>query len=136
MLDLWTRILGIMDRLMNSGQSNMLVEAVPETLKNVLLVMASAEHLVPPPSTADNEARTEQQKQLWVETWTRTEKFMPGLMPELFPGAGKEPAPAPAPVLAADVASNEKVESASEDGSSSNGTEESGDATAPNARVA
>jgi brefeldin A-resistance guanine nucleotide exchange factor 1 len=131
MLDLWTRILGTMDRLMNSGQSNMLVEAVPETLKNVLLVMASAEHLVPPPATADNEKRSEQQKQLWEETWTRTEKFMPGLMPELFPGAGKEPAPAPAPAaaapaIAADASSNEKAESASEDGSSSNATEESG----------
>jgi brefeldin A-resistance guanine nucleotide exchange factor 1 len=128
MLDLWTRILGTMDRLMNSGQSNMLVEAVPETLKNVLLVMASAEHLVPPPATADIEARTEQQKLLWEETWTRTEKFMPGLMPELFPGAGREPAPAsaPAPAVAADVPSNEKAESVSEDGSSSNATEESG----------
>ena len=122
MLDLWTRILGTMDRLMNSGQSNMLVEAVPETLKNVLLVMASAEHLVPPPATADNETRTEQQKSLWVETWTRTEKFMPGLMPELFPGAGKEPAPAPA--VAAETAGSEKTESASEDGTSSSGSTE------------
>jgi brefeldin A-resistance guanine nucleotide exchange factor 1 len=141
MLDLWTRILGIMDRLMNSGQSNMLVEAVPETLKNVLLVMASAEHLVPPPSTADGETRTEQQRLLWTETWTRTEKFMPGLMPELFPGAGKEPAPAPAPATAppaaADTASNnEKVESASEDGSSSQGTEDSGAAVAADAQKA
>jgi brefeldin A-resistance guanine nucleotide exchange factor 1 len=128
MLDLWTRILGTMDRLMNSGQSNMLVEAVPETLKNVLLVMASAEHLVPPPATADVETRSEQQKLLWEETWTRTEKFMPGLMPELFPGAGKEPAPATAtaPAVPADASSNEKVESASEDGASSNATEESG----------
>lgn len=121
MLDLWTRILGTMDRLMNSGQSNMLVEAVPETLKNVLLVMASAEHLVPPPATADSETRTDQQKQLWTETWTRTEKFMPGLMPELFPGAGKEPAPA---AVAAETPSNEKAESASEDGSSSSGSTE------------
>lgn len=121
MLDLWTRILGTMDRLMNSGQSNMLVEAVPETLKNVLLVMASAEHLVPPPATAESETRTDQQKQLWTETWTRTEKFMPGLMPELFPGAGKEPAPA---VVAAETPSNEKTDSASEDGSSSSGSTE------------
>lgn len=96
MLDLWTRILATMDRLMNSGQSNVLVEAVPESLKNVLLVMASAGYLVPPPSSpsADGgQARSESQKQLWSETWTRTEKFMPGLMPELFPDAGKEEAP-------------------------------------------
>lgn len=138
MLDLWTRILGTMDRLMNSGQSNMLVEAVPETLKNVLLVMASAEHLVPPPATADAETRSEQQKQLWTETWTRTEKFMPGLMPELFPGAGKEPAPAPVPQGAAEPSSNEKekAESVSEDGSSTQGTEKSSAADAADAQKA
>lgn len=131
MLDLWTRILGTMDRLMNSGQSNMLVEAVPETLKNVLLVMASAEHLVPPPAAAASDSRTEQQKQLWVETWTRTEKFMPGLMPELFPGAGKEPEPAPAPAASVQESGNEKAESVSEDGeSSSQGSEDSAPAAA------
>jgi brefeldin A-resistance guanine nucleotide exchange factor 1 len=124
MLDLWTRILAIVDRLMNSGQSNMLVEAVPETLKNVLLVMASAELLVPPPATVSGEERTEQQRLLWTETWTRTEKFMPGLMPELFPGAGKEPAAVPA-VL--EAASGEKLD---EDGVSLNGTEESETAAA------
>jgi brefeldin A-resistance guanine nucleotide exchange factor 1 len=128
MLDLWTRILDTMDRLMNSGQSNMLVEAVPETLKNVLLVMASAEHLIPPPASADKEERTEQQQQIWAETWTRTEKFMPGLMPELFPGAGKEPAP---PAQPAQAPGNGKPESVSEDGSSSSqDTEESAPAVA------
>lgn len=134
MLDLWTRILGTMDRLMNSGQSNMLVEAVPETLKNVLLVMASAEHLVPPPSSASSESRSESQKQLWIETWTRTEKFMPGLMPELFPGASKEPAQeptsAPAPV------SNEKAESVSEDGTSSDASQEGSEEQAAPATAA
>lgn len=40
MLDLWLRILDIMDRLMNSGQGDNLEEAVPESLKNILLVMA------------------------------------------------------------------------------------------------
>jgi brefeldin A-resistance guanine nucleotide exchange factor 1 len=133
MLDLWTRILETMDRLMNSGQSNMLVEAVPETLKNVLLVMASAEHLIPPPAAADKEERTEQQQQIWTETWTRTEKFMPGLMPELFPGAGKEPAPAAQP---AQAPSNGKAESVSEDGSSSSqDTEESAPAAAAEAKA-
>jgi brefeldin A-resistance guanine nucleotide exchange factor 1 len=134
MLDLWTRILDTMDRLMNSGQSNMLVEAVPETLKNVLLVMASAEHLIPPPATADKEERTEQQQQIWTETWTRTEKFMPGLMPELFPDAGKEPAPA---AQSAQVPSNGKAESVSEDGSSSTqDTEESAPALATETKAA
>ena len=88
-LDLWTRILDIMDRLMNSGQSDTLVEAVPESLKNVLLVMSSGDYLTPP--SADGEEQTPQQRELWTETWTRIERFLPGLMPELFPDAAKEP---------------------------------------------
>ena len=82
-LDLWVKILGIMDRLMNSGQSDVLMEAVPESLKNILLVMSSDGYLVPPSETPDEQI--EQQKQLWTETWTRLERFLPGLMPELFP---------------------------------------------------
>ncbi|RMZ34859.1 hypothetical protein D0859_01016 [Hortaea werneckii] len=39
--ELWTSILDIMDRFMNSGQNDTLVEAVPESLKNVLLVMSN-----------------------------------------------------------------------------------------------
>lgn len=81
-LDLWVKILTIMDRLINSGQSDNIVEAVPESLKNVLLVMSSGQHLVPP---SDKGEQTEQQKQLWTETWMRLDRFLPGLMPELFP---------------------------------------------------
>ncbi|KAA8571032.1 hypothetical protein EYC84_000398 [Monilinia fructicola] len=43
----WLKILDIMDRLMNSGQGDSLEEAVPESLKNVLLVMSSSGYLVP-----------------------------------------------------------------------------------------
>ena len=82
-LDLWIKILGIMDRLMNSGQSDTLEEAVPESLKNILLVMSSGGYLVPP--SENPEEQTEQQKQLWAETCTRLERFLPDLMPSLFP---------------------------------------------------
>ncbi|KAK0896856.1 GDP/GTP exchange factor for ARF [Friedmanniomyces endolithicus] len=95
-LDLWVKIMGIMDRLMNSGMGagDMLVEAVPESLKNILLVMASGNHLAPPPAAEDgSDERTEQQRELWSETWTRLERFLPGLMPELFPDVGKEAKP-------------------------------------------
>ncbi|KAF2771581.1 Sec7-domain-containing protein [Teratosphaeria nubilosa] len=103
-LSLWTKILGIMDRLMNSGQSDMLVEAVPESLKNILLVMASDGHLVVPPVEGADE-RTEQQRELWDETYTRLERFLPGLMVELFPDAGSVKANKPvAAGEAADVA--------------------------------
>ncbi|KAK4544424.1 hypothetical protein LTR36_004315 [Oleoguttula mirabilis] len=89
-LDLWVRILGIMDRLMNSGQNDMLVEAVPESLKNVLLVMSNGGYLIPPSNS--NDEQTPQQEEIWTETWTRLERFLPGMMPELFPEASKEPA--------------------------------------------
>jgi golgi-specific brefeldin A-resistance guanine nucleotide exchange factor 1 len=93
-LDLWVKILGIMDRFMNCGQNDgMIVEAVPESLKNVLLVMASGGYMIPPQADGgegDGDGRTEQQKELWAETWTRLERFLPGLMPELFPEATKE----------------------------------------------
>lgn len=84
-LDLWVKILGIMDRLMNSGQSDLLVEAVPESLKNILLVMGSGGYMVPPKKGEEEDSRTELQQQLWSETWERLEKFLPGLMPEVFP---------------------------------------------------
>lgn len=90
-LDLWVKILGIMDRLLNSGQNESLVEAVPESLKNILLVMSSGGYLVPPSEKPDEQ--TEQQKQLWIETWTRLERFLPGLMPEIFPGEANKPKP-------------------------------------------
>lgn len=88
-LDLWVKILGIMDRLMNSGQSDTLEEAVPESLKNILLVMSNGGYLVPPSEKPDEQ--TEQQKQLWAETWTMLDRFLPDLMPSLFPGEANKP---------------------------------------------
>ncbi|KAI5846901.1 hypothetical protein BZA05DRAFT_376959 [Tricharina praecox] len=76
MLGLWLRILDIMDRLMNSGQGDHLEEAVPESLKNILLVMASGGFLEP---EADGKS------QLWEQTWKRLERFLPDLKEELFP---------------------------------------------------
>ncbi|KAJ6144511.1 hypothetical protein N7470_008406 [Penicillium chermesinum] len=48
MLTLWLQILDILDRMMNSGQGDSLEEAIPESLKNILLVMADGGYLVPP----------------------------------------------------------------------------------------
>ncbi|KAK4999865.1 GDP/GTP exchange factor for ARF [Elasticomyces elasticus] len=88
MLDLWVKILEVMDRLMNSGQRDSLEEAVPESLKNVLLVMSSGGYLAPP---SEDTEQTEQQQQLWHETWMRLNRFLPGLMPELFPDVASVP---------------------------------------------
>lgn len=78
MLDLWLRILDIMDRLMNSGQGDNLEEAVPESLKNILLVMADGGFIQPP---SDGSPPTE----LWDETCKRVDRFLPGLVAEIFP---------------------------------------------------
>ncbi|KOS20640.1 Uncharacterized protein ESCO_006797 [Escovopsis weberi] len=76
MLDLWIKIIEIMDRLMNSGQGDSLEEAVRENLKNVVLFMASSGFLVSPqkdPSKAE----------LWNETWKRVDRFLPDLRSDL-----------------------------------------------------
>ena len=55
---------------------------MPESLKNILLVMSSGGYLAPPNKV---EGQTEQQTKIWNETWARLERFLPELMPELFP---------------------------------------------------
>ncbi|KAK0119533.1 GDP/GTP exchange factor for ARF [Cadophora gregata] len=83
MLDLWLKILDIMDRLMNSGQGDSLEEAVLESLKNILLVMSSSSFLVPP-------SKDPSQEKLWVETWKRIDRFLPDLRKDLGLDAPKE----------------------------------------------
>ncbi|KAF2083553.1 Sec7-domain-containing protein [Saccharata proteae CBS 121410] len=84
MLDLWLKILGIMDRLMNSGQGDNLEEAVPESLKNILLVMSSGGYLAPPDQKPE-------QEELWRETWKKLDRFLPNLFTELFPEEAGKP---------------------------------------------
>ncbi|KAJ4213439.1 GDP/GTP exchange factor for ARF [Fusarium solani] len=76
MLDLWIKIIEIMDRLMNSGQGDSLEEAVRENLKNVLLFMASSGYLVSPNKDPSKE-------ELWSETWKRIDRFLPDLRGDL-----------------------------------------------------
>ncbi|KAF2838962.1 cytohesin-2 [Patellaria atrata CBS 101060] len=78
MVELWLRILAIMDRLMNSGQGEHLEEAVAENLKNILYVMKNGGYLATP------EERPELEN-LWTETWKRLERFLPDLFGEVFP---------------------------------------------------
>lgn len=54
-------------------------EAIPESIKNILLVMADSGHLTPPPtSDADKQ-------KIWTETKKRLDRFLPNLFGELFP---------------------------------------------------
>ena len=78
MLQLWLRILDILDRMMNSGQGDAIVEAVPESLKNILLVMAGAGYLSRPEVNPGNE-------KIWTETKKRLDRFLPDLFTEVFP---------------------------------------------------
>lgn len=87
LLDLWLKIITIMDRLMNSGQGDNLEEAVSENLKNMLLVMSNGGYLAPPDEKPE-------QEEIWIETWKRINRFQPNLFAELFPEeAGKPPKP-------------------------------------------
>ncbi|KAK2792707.1 GDP/GTP exchange factor for ARF [Onygenales sp. PD_12] len=90
MLDLWLKILDILDRMMNSGQGDSLEEAVPESLKNILLVMADGGYLASPTEDPSKE-------KLWVETQKRLDRFLPHLFSEIFPPKPVEQQPAPPP---------------------------------------
>ncbi|KAL1798571.1 hypothetical protein ACET3X_002608 [Alternaria dauci] len=86
--ELWITIVGIMDRLGNSGQGDM-EEAVAENLKNMLLVLSNGGYLAPPDENP-------QREDLWHETWKRINRFQPSLFAELFPNeAGKRAKPRP-----------------------------------------
>ena len=95
MTALWLKILGYQDRLMHSGRRDQMVrpiplrairvkhadrhlrdqfEAVPELLKNVLLVMNASGFLLPPSSP-----RNEDQARLWTATFDRIQPFLPEL---------------------------------------------------------
>ncbi|KAJ8519864.1 hypothetical protein ONZ45_g3215 [Pleurotus djamor] len=77
---LWIQVLDLLDRLMNMDKADQLYEAVPESLKNVLLVMNAAGLLVPP---TENDQRTEQQRTLWTATHERMERFLPGFLSDI-----------------------------------------------------
>jgi len=119
---LWSRILQTMERLLKSSPGNStnagntaasqqqqqqqqhgyegLDEAIPESLKNIVLVMESAGYLVPPSGNAtpattttgegasSGSGRTPLQRRLWEVTWARMERFLPGLLEGAFPGVG------------------------------------------------
>ena len=92
LLDVWLKVLDVLDRLMNSGQqqqqqqkeqhqggaagkqslldAGILEEQIPENLKNCLLVMADSGYLVPPPPpspTATQEGESEKTKNTQID---------------------------------------------------------------------
>jgi len=85
---LWIQILDLLDRLMNVDKRDQLHEAVPESLKNVILVMNASDVLV----AQGVPNRTERQQQLWDATHERMERFLPGFLEEIIPPE-EQPAP-------------------------------------------
>ncbi|XP_021101153.1 Golgi-specific brefeldin A-resistance guanine nucleotide exchange factor 1 isoform X6 [Heterocephalus glaber] len=75
---LWLTILDFMDKYMHAGSSDLLAEAIPESLKNMLLVMDTAEIF----HSADT--RGGGPSALWEITWERIDCFLPHLRDELF----------------------------------------------------
>ncbi|KIY43680.1 Sec7-domain-containing protein [Fistulina hepatica ATCC 64428] len=73
----WIQVLDILARMMTVDRGDQMTETVPESLKNVLLVM-NASGLLMPPSTPDE--RSDQQKTLWNSTHERMERFLPGFL--------------------------------------------------------
>lgn len=61
---------------------------MPESLKNILLVMADGGYLVQPSQDPSKE-------KIWVETQKRLDRFLPHLFGEIFPVV--EPSPPPPP---------------------------------------
>ncbi|KAG6833469.1 hypothetical protein H0H87_006041 [Tephrocybe sp. NHM501043] len=86
---LWIQILDLLDRLMNIDRSDQLYEAIPESLKNVLLVMNATSILVPP---SEPDTRDERQRTLWTATQERMERFVPGFLIEVIPQPSTEAA--------------------------------------------
>lgn len=55
-------------------------EAIPESLKNILLVMGDGGYLAPPTKDPSKE-------KIWTETRKRLDRFLPDLFTEIFPEA-------------------------------------------------
>ncbi|KAI9446656.1 Sec7-like domain is implicated in guanine nucleotide exchange function [Lactarius indigo] len=81
----WVQVLDHLDRLMRTDRSDQLSEAVPESLKNVILVMQSAGLLVPPTVDERGDPRGEPNRLLWQITHDKIEQFMPGFMESVIP---------------------------------------------------
>ncbi|EZA59947.1 hypothetical protein DMN91_000370 [Ooceraea biroi] len=83
-LPLWLTVLELLRAYMHADNSELLFEAIPESLKNMLLVMSSANVLAPTSN-------------LWAPTWRAIDTFLPNLRNELFPEPPVLPSPQPLP---------------------------------------
>lgn len=80
---------------MNIDRGDQLYEAVPESLKNVILVMNASAILVPPPAGGTADSREDRQRTMWTATHDRIERFLPGFLDAIVPPSLPQPAPTP-----------------------------------------
>ena len=73
-LDLWVDILTCMKKYMHADNSELLAEAIPESLKNILLVMQTARLF-------------EYRSQFTIVTWKTLDEFLPKLQSEIMSNA-------------------------------------------------
>lgn len=87
---LWMTILDFMDRYMHADKSDLLFEAIPESLKNMLLVMSTAGIFENHHDNEDGSIRSvdskipRQYSALWQVTWERIDCFLPNLKNDLI----------------------------------------------------
>jgi len=74
---LWFRILQFIEMYMKADNSELLAEAVPESLKNILLVMSASGILM-----ESGEGRDGAASRLWETSWERINQFCPSLKDE------------------------------------------------------
>ena len=94
LLDIWTKTLQLLERLMNAGvgqrEQEVMSEAVAEGVKNCLLVMAGSGYLERPKQEMER-LKGDEKVVLWRETMRRVERVVPGLWGELFAEPQAEP---------------------------------------------
>lgn len=117
-LGVWTRILELLERLFksgasssgtpasNKGASEALEEAVPEGVKNVLLVMRAEGLLVRPEESVRDEDEEKWRRALWEGSRVRLERFLPGLLEDVVPPAVPEASEAETEVVEEKVPQN------------------------------
>jgi len=77
---LWVQVLQFMERYVSVAGNESLTDAVPEVLKNIVLVMMTSGLLRAPPCNSN-------QQKLWDATWPALATWYPSLKAELFPDA-------------------------------------------------
>ncbi|XP_050527840.1 LOW QUALITY PROTEIN: Golgi-specific brefeldin A-resistance guanine nucleotide exchange factor 1-like [Daktulosphaira vitifoliae] len=74
-VDLWIILLELMHKFMISDNSDTLIKAIPETLKNMLLVMLNGK--------ANSKEELHNKQLFWDATWSKVDTFLPNMAKDL-----------------------------------------------------